>query len=476
MLSALCAFTGAPSCTQCCRPSLTHSRRRKCQTSVVVATVLLRPPRLRRCSMATVGGMPYTASTSGRPGRLHDAARIGVQAFQVAPLPFVEQDVEGQRALARAADAGDDVELAARDVDAQALQVVLARVDDADRVVATGPARAWRCARTRVCSGRPSSARRAAQAQRTVRSRAAPAGVRRGVRLHVVGRAGAHHLAAGLAAFGAEVDDPVGGADHVEVVLDHQQRMPGVQQLAQRAHQLGDVVEVQPGGGLVEQEQRARFWPPPGAGPGGLGQEAGQLQALRLAAAERGHRLAQAHVVQADVDDGLQPRHHLAVALEPVRGLGHGQVQHVGHAELVRPAHQLHVQHLGAVAAAVAVGAAQVDVGQELHLHVLEAAAAAGGAAAVAGVEAEGAGAVAALARQRRVGEELAQFVEGADVAGRVAARGLADRALVDEHRVGQLSAPSRRSWRPGVSVGLPKWRASAGTARPGSACSCPSR
>ena len=39
----------------------------ECQTSDVVATVLLRPPRDGRCSIATVGGMPYTASTSGRP-------------------------------------------------------------------------------------------------------------------------------------------------------------------------------------------------------------------------------------------------------------------------------------------------------------------------------------------------------------------------------------------------------------------------
>ena len=35
--------------------------------AVVVPTVLLRPPRDSRCSMATVGGMPQTASTSGRP-------------------------------------------------------------------------------------------------------------------------------------------------------------------------------------------------------------------------------------------------------------------------------------------------------------------------------------------------------------------------------------------------------------------------
>ena len=67
MLAALCGRTGVPSFVQCCRPSFTYSRRRKCHTSVVVPTVDLRPPRDRRCSMATVGGMPYTASTSGRP-------------------------------------------------------------------------------------------------------------------------------------------------------------------------------------------------------------------------------------------------------------------------------------------------------------------------------------------------------------------------------------------------------------------------
>ena len=63
---------------------------------------------------------------------------------------------------------------------------------------------------------------------------------------------------------------------------------------------------------------------------------------------------------------------------------------------------RVHLEHLGAVAPAVAVGAAQVDVGEELHLDVLEAVAAAGRAAAVAGVEAERALRVAALLRERR--------------------------------------------------------------------------
>jgi hypothetical protein len=122
-----------------------------------------------------------------------------------------------------------------------------------------------------------------------------------------------------VAAFGAQVDQPVGGADHVEVVLDDDQRVAGFQQLAQRAHQLGDVVEVQAGGRLVEQEQRALGGLGLPAGRrelGGLGQEARQLQALRLAARQRRHRLAQLHVFEADVDDGLQRADHVAVVGE----------------------------------------------------------------------------------------------------------------------------------------------------------------
>ena len=257
--------------------------------------------------------------------------------------------------------------------------------------------------------------------------------------LHVVGRAGADDQAAGLAALGPEVHDPVGGADDVEVVLDDHQGVPCRQQLAEGPHQLGDVVEVQARGGLVEEKQRAVFGHALRGRVRSLGQEAGEFEALRLAAAERGHRLAEAHVIEAHVDDGLQARQDLAVGLEPVRGFGEGERQHVGDGKPLRPAHQLHVEHGRAVARAVAVGAAQVHVREELHLHVLETAAAAGGAAAIARVEAEGAGGVAALARQWCLGEQRAQSIEGAHVAGRVAARRLADGALVHENRVSQL-------------------------------------
>src|SRR6185436_14482361 len=108
-------------------------------------------------------------------------------------------------------------------------------------------------------------------------------------------------LAAGVAPLRSQVDDPVGGADDVEVVLDHDQRMPGEEELAEGAHQLRHVVEVQARGRLVEQEQLRAF-------VAALDEVPGELEALRLAARERRHRLAEAQVLEPDVDERREPR------------------------------------------------------------------------------------------------------------------------------------------------------------------------
>ena len=65
-----------------------------------------------------------------------------------------------------------------------------------------------------------------------------------------------HHVTAGLAAFGSEVDEVVGRLDDVEIVLDDEQRVALLEQLAERGQQLGDVVEVQPRRRLVEDVQQ----------------------------------------------------------------------------------------------------------------------------------------------------------------------------------------------------------------------------
>ncbi len=40
---------------------------------------------------------------------------------------------------------------------------------------------------------------------------------------HLLRRAGAYDLAAAVTAFRAEVDNPVGSSQHVEIMLDHHQ-------------------------------------------------------------------------------------------------------------------------------------------------------------------------------------------------------------------------------------------------------------
>ena len=113
-----------------------------------------------------------------------------------------------------------------------------------------------------------------------------------------LGRALGDDLAAAEARLGAEVDQPVGRLDDLQVVLDDDDRVAQVGQAVDDVEELADVVEVQAGRRLVEDvEGLARV------GPGQLG---GELHALGLAAGERRRGLAERDVAEADVVQGLQ--------------------------------------------------------------------------------------------------------------------------------------------------------------------------
>ena len=64
----------------------------------------------------------------------HKLARVGVHRIEETPLALGKNQVKCQRAFARAAHAGDDDELAARNDGGEVLQIVLARAMDADGV------------------------------------------------------------------------------------------------------------------------------------------------------------------------------------------------------------------------------------------------------------------------------------------------------------------------------------------------------
>ena len=135
-------------------------------------------------------------------------------------------------------------------------------------------------------------------------------------------------------------------------MLDHHQGIAGGDEAAEGAQQLGDVVEVQAGGRFVEEEQGMR------CGRVAVCQMARQLEALRLAAGKRRHRLAETQVLEADVGQRCEARPHLGVVGEELQRFADRQFQHIG--DIL--AAQFDFQHFTAEAAAVAIGAAQVDV------------------------------------------------------------------------------------------------------------------
>ena len=62
-----------------------------------------------------------------------------------------------------------------------------------------------------------------------------------------------HDLPSLVSPFWTEVHDPVGTADHIEVVLNHQDRVALVDESLHHIHQLVHIKEAEAGGGLVDQ-------------------------------------------------------------------------------------------------------------------------------------------------------------------------------------------------------------------------------
>ena len=150
---------------------------------------------------------------------------------------------------------------------------------------------------------------------------------------HLGGRAGGDDLAAAHTRAGAEIDEEVGGAHRVLVVLDDQDGVADVPQVFEAPQQLFVVPRVQADRRLVEDVEdahEARTDLP------------GQADALGLAAGERRGGAVQAEVVQADVqeepeavanlleqlagDRPLHDRQRLLVSVEPRGELADGGV------------------------------------------------------------------------------------------------------------------------------------------------------
>ena len=204
-------------------------------------------------------------------------AGLAFAAVQVA-IERLDQDVADQRTFARAGNAGDADQRPERNLDVDVLQVVVPGAANAERFVADG---------------------RGAAGTAIVSSPERYWPVRlRGSRAIAVGRTHGHDLAAAHAGARAEVDDVVGRAHRVFVVLDHDHRVALVAQLGQRVEQPIVVAWMQADRGLVENVKHADQ---------SAADLAGQANPLRLAAGERGRGAVERQILEPHVAQKAQP-------------------------------------------------------------------------------------------------------------------------------------------------------------------------
>ena len=72
-----------------------------------------------------------------------------------------------------------------------------------------------------------------------------------------LGRSNRDDFTTRITGFGAEIDDPIGRFDHLQVVFDYHEGMSAIYQALEQPQQYGNVVEVQSRGWLVENEEIA---------------------------------------------------------------------------------------------------------------------------------------------------------------------------------------------------------------------------
>src|SRR6185437_2872980 len=207
---------------------------------------------------------------------------------------------------------------------------------------------------------------------------------------------------------------------HVQIMLDDQHGVSKGYQTVENVEEFFYVVEMEAGGWLVEDIERAA-----GLAAGKL---AGELGALGFAAGKRGGGLAELDVTEADIGKRLELLLDGGNIFEHLERLLDGQIEKIGD----RIALVAHGKRLRIVALAAADFAGDVDIRKEIHFDAALPIALAGLAAAALDVEAEAPGLISALAGFRQHGEKLANGAENAGVSGGIGARGAADGGLVN--------------------------------------------
>jgi hypothetical protein len=141
---------------------------------------------------------------------------------------------------------------------------------------------------------------------------------------HIFRRAGGHDLAPAIAAFGADVDDPVGGFDHIQVVFDHDHGIALFHEFVQHVQQLAHIFEMQPRGRFIQDIQRAAR--------GAAAELLGQFHPLRLTARQRRGLLANLDVAKPHLHQRIHLLAYRRNSLEKALGIFNRHIKNIGDA------------------------------------------------------------------------------------------------------------------------------------------------
>ena len=178
---------------------------------------------------------------------------------------------------------------------------------------------------------------------------------------HLLWRPLGDQLATTITTIWPEVNHPVGGLDHIKVVLDHDDAISAVNESVQHLKEALNIGEVQASGRLIKDVRRAT---------GGATRKFGrELDALRLATRERGSWLTKAQIAEAHLAQGLETIADGRDRIKALQCIFNLQIKDV------RDRHPLpgDIERLAVVALTAAGFAGDIDVWEELHLDLKDA-------------------------------------------------------------------------------------------------------
>ena len=223
-----------------------------------------------------------------------------------------------------------------------------------------------------------------------------------------------------MAAARSHLDNPVGRADDVGIVLYDDNGVAFVHELSKHIEQDADVLEMQSRGGFVEDIKRASCI--------SAGKLCCKLHALALASGKGVARLPKLDVTQTDLLQDLYLIKDDRLVLEELDCLIDGHIEYVGDTLASEP----HLERLAIEPLAPTLFARHIDIRQEVHLDGAEPVAVATFTSSALHVEGEAPGLVTADASLWEFDEELADIGEDVGIGGWIGARRASEGTLVN--------------------------------------------